>query len=117
MPVETTVVVPFSPLSEFAPHEEQFAARMRVHPGVEQPEVGKLLPFVPRHFVNEGAFTVDDLVVAEDQDEMFMVGVEEGEGDFALVEAPVHGLPAHVVQEVVHPAHVPLESKPKAAEV
>src|SRR5919201_2020434 len=42
-------VVPFVPLTEFATHEEQFLAGLAAHPGVEHPQVGKLLPFVSRH--------------------------------------------------------------------
>ena len=71
MPVELRVVVPLAPLAEFAAHEQQFFARMPVHPGIEHPEIGELLPFVARHFVDERAFAVHHLVVAQDQNEMF----------------------------------------------
>ena len=49
------------------------------------------------------------LVVGEGQDEVFREGVEEGEGDVPVVILPEVGVQLHVVEHIVHPAHVPLE--------
>jgi hypothetical protein len=38
-------------LANFASHEQQFLAGVRVHPGVKHAEVGEPLPGIARHFV------------------------------------------------------------------
>src|ERR1700688_549247 len=51
MPIDTLIVIPFFPLADFAPHEQQFFAGVRVHPGIKHSDIGKLLPWIARHFV------------------------------------------------------------------
>src|SRR5882757_285 len=46
-----------------------------------------------------------------------MERVEQRKGDVALVKAPVNRINAHVVQEIVHPAHVPFEPEPESTEI
>ena len=58
-----------------------------------------------------------DFIVAKHEDEIFLERVEQRERDIAVVIAPVNRIDAHVVQEIVHPAHVPFEAEPEAAEI
>src|SRR5882724_12467846 len=51
------------------------------------------------------------------ENKIFMERVEQRKGDVALVIAPINRINAHVMQEVVHPAHVPFEPEPEAAEI
>ena len=51
VPIDALVVIPFLPLADFASHEQQLFAGVRVHPGVKHAEVGELLPGIARHFV------------------------------------------------------------------
>ena len=111
MPIEAAVVIPFLPLSEFTAHEQEFLAGIGIHPGVKHPQVGEFLPGVTWHFVDQRSFAVNDFVMAEHEDKMFLERIEQGEGDVALMIFPVNWLPAHVHEEVVHPAHVPFEPK------
>jgi hypothetical protein len=60
---------------------------------------------------------VDDLVVADGQDEVLAEGVDEREGQLVVVEAAVDRVHGDVLQAVVHPAHVPLEPEAEAAQV
>src|SRR5437868_11714090 len=99
MPIERLVMVPFMPLAEFASHEEQLLAGVPIHPGVEHPEIGKLLPLVPWHFIEKRSFAVDDLVVAEDENEILLESVEERKGDIALVKTPMDGIELHISEE------------------
>ena len=117
VPVEALVVTPFFPLAEFASLEEQFFSGMGPHQCVEHPQVGEFLPHVSRHFAEQGAFAVHDFVVAEDKDEVLVERVEQRESDAALVVATVDRIQTHVVEEVVHPPHIPFESESEAAEV
>ena len=110
-------MVPFVPLAEFAAHEEQLFPGMPIHPGVEHPEIGKLLPLVPRHFVEKRSFPVHDLVVAEHQNEILLEGIEQGKGDVALMKTPMDGIELHVAEEIVHPTHVPFKPEPEPAQV
>src|SRR5438445_6404801 len=103
MPVEAFIVIPFVPLTKFAAHEEQFLARLTIHPRVKHPEIGKLLPIVARHFRNKRALAVHDFIMAKDENEMLLKGVEQGEGNVAMMKTAVDRIQTHVLQEVVHP--------------
>lgn len=76
MPVETGVMVPFLPLPELTAHEQHLFAGMAVHVAIEQPEVGKSLPHVAGHLVEQRSFAVDHFVMREGQDEILTEGVE-----------------------------------------
>ena len=105
------------PLAELAPHEEQLLARMTVHPGIEHPEIGKLLPLVAWHLIEKRSFPMDNLVVAEHQNKILLKSVEQGKSDVTLMETPVDGIELHVSEEIVHPTHVPFETEPESAQV
>src|SRR5690554_5289272 len=53
IPVELAVVSPFPPLAELASHEQQLLARMAPHERQVQPQIGELLPAIPRHLRSE----------------------------------------------------------------
>src|SRR5437588_9883183 len=105
------------PLAELTPHEEQFFPGMPIHPAVEHSEIGELLPFVARHFIEKRFFSMHDLVVAEHENEIFLESIEQGKRDAALMKTPMNGIELHVTKEVVHPAHVPFEAEPEPAQV
>src|SRR3954470_21369151 len=117
MPIKTLIVVPFVPLPEFAAHEQQLLARMPVHPGVEHPEVRKLLPLLARHFADHRLLSVNDLVVAQHEHEVLLKRVDQGKRDVSVVKPAVDRIERHVLKEVVHPTHVPFESKTKTAKI
>ena len=75
VPFQGRLVVPFGPLAELPPHEEQLLARLAVHVAQQQPQVGELLPVVPRHLGQEGPLAVDHFVVGQGQDEILRKGV------------------------------------------
>jgi len=117
IPFEGSGFGPFGALGDFAAHEKEFFAGVGELPGEKEAQAGELLPHVAGHFMEEGAFAVDDFVVGEGQEEIFREGVEEGEGEFVLVEFAVDGVGGEVFEGVVHPAHVPFEGEAEAAEV
>ncbi len=79
VPFETRVVIPFGPLADFIPHEHQLFAGMGEHVSIEQAEVRERLPQVAGHFVQQGRFAVDHLIVRKRQHEVFREGVQHGE--------------------------------------
>ena len=105
------------PLTEFAAHKEQLFAGMGVLKGVKGAQIGEFLPAVAGHFVDEGAFAVNDFVVGEYEDEVFVEGIDEAKGEVVVVVFAVDRFFGDVGQGVVHPAHVPFESKAEAAQI
>ena len=117
MPVEADVVVPFAPLPELVPHEQQLLARMAVHVAVQRAQRRVFLPHVARHLVEHRPLAVDDLVVREREDEVLGEGVEHRERHFVVMPAAMHGVLLDVLEHVVHPSHVPFVGEPEAAEI
>ena len=115
MPVELGIEIPLAALRKFLAHEDELLAGMRPHEAVEGPEIGELLPVVARHLAEHRALAVHHLVMAERQHEILGEGVEQAEGQLVVMESAEHGIERHVVERVVHPAHVPLEAEAEAA--
>ena len=104
-------------LRELSAHEYEFFARVRRHQDIHRAQVGEFLHVVAGHAAEEGEFSVDDLVVAEREDEVFGERVADGKRELAVVVAAVDRVQLEIVERVVHPAHVPFEREPEAAEV
>ena len=85
MPVKTAGFAPFATLGEFLAHKEKFLARVGALIGVEQSEIGELLPHIAGHFVEKGIFAVDDFVVGEGEKEIFGEGIKKGKGEFVVL--------------------------------
>src|SRR5471030_3025287 len=90
---------------------------MSVHPRVKHAEVRELLPFIARHFIKQRVLTVYHFIVAEHENEMLLEGIEQRESNVAVVKAPINRIELHVLQEVVHPTHVPFEAEAEPAEI
>src|SRR4029434_586143 len=60
---------------------------------------------------------MDDFIMAEHEDKGLMECVDERERDGRVVIAPENGILRHIVEEVVHPTHVPFETEAQAAQV
>src|SRR4029077_7503784 len=48
---------------------------------------------------------------------MILKRVEQRERDVAVMKTPVNRVDAHIFKEIVHPAHVPFESKPEPTKI
>ena len=81
----------------------------------QRAQSGKLAPPVARHAADERALAVHDFVVAQRADEVLGKGVHDGEREQAVVAGAPRKIGLHVVQGVVHPAHVPLVVEAQAA--
>ena len=117
MPFQASFMVPLTPLSELSAHEQHFLAGMPVHEAIEGTEVGKALPLVAGHFVEQRPLSVHHFIVREHQDEVFIEGIEEPKCNLILVKEAVDWFVAEVFQHVVHPAHVPLEREAQSSNV
>ncbi len=115
VPVELARLGPLRGLRELGAHEDQLLAGVGPHVGQVGAEVGQLLPGVAGHLVRQRALAVHDLVMAQRQHVVLGVGIDEGEGQLAVVVGAVDGIPLEVTQRVVHPPHVPLEAETEPA--
>ena len=107
--------MPFIRLREFLPHEQQLLAREQPLVSEQRPQVRRALPVVTRHPAPERTLPVHHLVVRQRQHEVLAEGIHQAEGDFVVVPAPVHRILVHVLQGIIHPAHVPFEMETQAA--
>ena len=56
-----------------------------------------------------------DFVVRDRQHEVLTEGIKEAEGHLVVMPAAIDRIFRHVIERVVHPAHVPLEAESEAA--
>src|SRR5260370_42311634 len=77
VPIEAASFAPLLTLSDFLAHEEELFARVSALVGVQQAEIGELLPHVAGHFVEKRALSVNDFVVREGKKEILGEGVEQ----------------------------------------
>ena len=84
---------------------------------VEHPKRGKLLFIVAAHFIDHGAFPVDDLIMGIGQNIVFGKRVHHGEGQFVVVKAAEIGIQRHIVDGVMHKAHIPFQAETHAAHI
>src|SRR5438067_10460799 len=110
-------MIPFPPLAKFAAHKEKLFPGMPEHPRIKHPQIGELLPDIPRHFRKQRAFPINNFIVAQHQNEMLLKSVEEREGNVSLMKPPVNRIKLHVMEKVVHPAHIPFKAEPESAKV
>ena len=108
MPVEAVIVIPLDELAELTTHEQQLLAWMCDPVREERAQAGKLLPVIARHLADQRTLAVHDLIVRERQHEVLAERIHEGERDLVVVPLAVDRVERHVLEHVVHPAHVPL---------
>ena len=114
-PLDGLVVAPLNKLADLVAHKVELGTGMRHLVEGQRAQAGKLAPPVARHSADERTLAVYDLVVAERADEVLGKGVHNGEREQAVVAGTPRKIGLHVVQGVVHPAHVPLVVEAQAA--
>ena len=114
-PLNGLVVAPFNKLTDLVAHKVELGTGVRHLVEGQRAQTGKLTPPVARHAADERALAVHDLVVAQRTDEVLGKGVHDGEREQAVVAGAPRKIGLHVVQSVVHPAHVPLVMEAQTA--
>src|SRR4051794_4349837 len=110
-PIQTAVVIPFSPLPELAAHKQELLAWLRVHVRKQQTQARELPPIVAGHARDQGAFAVYNLIVRERQNEVFVKSVDHPEGQLPVMPFAVSRIERQILERVVHPAHIPFETE------
>src|SRR2546421_11176339 len=85
--------------------------------GVEQTQIGELLPHITGHFVQKGVFPVDNFVVGEGKEEVLGEGVEQGKSELVVLIFAMNGSVGKGFERVVRPAHVPFEAETKTTAI
>ena len=86
------------------PHETEIGA-----------QIGEALPVIARHAAKERKFAVHDFVMRDRQDEIFRKRVDQAKGHLVVMVASVDRIFLHVMQRVVHPAHIPFMGEAEPA--
>jgi hypothetical protein len=111
---DLAIMPPLGLLPELLPHEQQLLAWMRPHESVVGTQVREFGRAIARHPAEDGALAVDDLVMAQRQDESLGERIVKSEAHLGVVRAAMHRVLAHILPGVVHPAHVPFEAEAQA---
>ena len=90
---------------------------MGKHVSVKTANVCELLPLVTGHLADNIALTMHHFIMGKRQHKVFAVVVPHAEGEVVLVKLAEPRIHAEIVEHVVHPAHVPFEVEPEAADV
>ena len=112
-PVEFACLTPLTFLAEFLAHEEELLAAVAHHEGIAQTKVGVLVDTIAGHLLDHGTLEVNDLVVGQRENIVLCTVVTHGKGQSIVVTLAHNGIEFHILAEVMHPAHVPLEVKAK----
>ena len=88
---------PLANLSELVSHEQQFLACLGEHVAEQQSQVSKPLPFVPRHFANQGAFAMDNFIVRQREYEIFRETVQHTEGELVVMVFAMNGIVGEIL--------------------
>ncbi len=114
-PLDGLVVAPLNKLADLVAHKVELGTRVHHLVEGQRAQTGKLAPPVARHAADQRALTVHDLVVAQRANKVLGKGIHDGEREQPVVAGAPRKIGLHVVQGVVHPAHVPLVVEAQAA--
>ena len=114
-PLDGLVVAPFNKLADLVAHKVELGTGVRHLVESQRAQTGKLAPPVAWHAADQRALAVHNLVVAERTNKVLGKGVHDGKREQAVVAGAPRKIGLHVVQGVVHPAHVPLVVETQAA--
>ena len=115
IPLQTLRLTPLGELCKILSHEQQLLARMSKHEAVGCTQICKLELPLARHLADHRTFSVYDLVVREGQNKVLAVRIDHAERQLTVMVGTEERIELHIIEEIVHPAHVPLIVKSKAA--
>lgn len=114
-PVDLAFLAPLAELSEILSHEQKFFARVPEHESIAYHQVLEFFLQIARHFVDHRAFQVDNLIVREHQNVVLGKCIGHAEGHLVMVVFAEVWIELHVIEEVMHPSHVPFVGEMQAA--
>ena len=110
-PVYLSCLAPLTLLSEFLTHEEKLLPGVTHHECVSCPEICKFVHSVSRHLTEHGALQMYHLIMREHEDIILGRIVAHCECHLVVVVLSEDWIELHVITEVMHPSHIPLEGE------
>ena len=115
IPVQFSLLAPLLILAEVLSHEQQFLAGMADHIGISCLQVFKFVLTQAGHLVDHRTLQMNHFVMRKDQDKVLAVGIGYGEGHLIMVIFSEIRIQLHILQEVMHPSHIPFQAEAQAA--
>ena len=109
IPVKLSRLTPLLKLSELLSHKKQFLTRVTHHKGISGFQILKFVIVLSGHLVDHRAFQMDNFIMRQYQNVLLAEGIGHGEGHLIMVEFSEIRIQFHILQEIMHPSHVPLK--------
>ena len=110
-PFHAAVFVPLIVFGQILPHEQQLLSGMCHHIAVAGAQIRELVRILSGHLPQHRSLAVHHFVMGQNQHEMLAVRVNHGKGQLIVVVGAEIGIIADIIEEIVHPPHVPLHGK------
>src|SRR5207247_10420571 len=111
VPIETLRKIPFFPLSKFSSHKKEFFSGVPPHISKEGTQICKTLPEITWHLVNQGTLYMYDLIMRKWQNKVLGIGIHQRECNIIVMISSMDRIHVHVVQHIMHPTHIPFQTK------
>ncbi|OPZ88280.1 MAG: hypothetical protein BWY75_01676 [bacterium ADurb.Bin425] len=115
MPVKTLRFIPFNPLPKLTAHKEQFLTRCGVLIAEQQSQISELLPGIAGHLVEKRTFTMHHFIMRKRQNKVLGSSIHGSESQFVVIELAINGIQRKILERIIHPTHVPFQTKTKTA--
>ena len=114
-PVKLVFLAPFFELCQFISHEVQLCAWMCIHVHVKGSCLREFAVVSAVHFLGDGGFSVDDLIMGQRENIALIVVVHHGKSQLVVLLSSFICICLEIGQGVVHPAKIPFVVKAKSA--
>ena len=88
---------------------------MTEHKSIACLQICKFIIQITWHLIQHGAFQMHHLIMGQHQNIILTVSVAHGESHLVMVIFSEIWIQLHILQEIIHPAHIPLKSKAQPA--
>ena len=85
------------------------------HEGISNHQVAVFINAKSRHFVQHGTFQMNHLIVRKYQNVFLTVVIAHGKCHLVVIIFTEIRIQFHVIQEIMHPSHIPFVSKIQTA--
>ena len=111
IPVQFSLLTPLSQLSEFLSHKQKFLTRMAEHKRIAGFQILEFFLRLSRHLIDHRAFQMHDLIMGEHENVILGERIRHGESHLVVIIFSEIRIQLHVIQEVMHPSHIPFHGE------
>ena len=84
---------------------------MPEHVAIPHTKVGIFICRISGHFIHHGALQMYHFIMRQWQNIILTVVIAHGKGHGVMIAFAVQRIQLHILAEIMHPAHIPLEGK------